>query len=264
MKAGFCTFWTQKVSSRLWLIPLLAGIMSCHTNQQPPVSEPRPQAKNVATDVARKISDPSSSKNEQKAWKENPGYTVLLTSAPSSDLANKAVLTVLKDGAVVAQATDKDKSCDLADDYLYGGKDGTACSVALDLAPYRISESEFAIGVRWHQDETFPAGENNAEVLRLWRLSAGMLSKILDTQMRDSDEQRGPNEESEERCTLNVSETKSLGYDDLVKKCTSVTGPLMDDPDDRQDRPTRSSSIETLFKWDGSKYVEQKSRTTSN
>lgn len=127
----------------------------------------------------------------------NPGSTLLLASGLSSAVAGTAFLGLLKDGVVVALGTDKDENCDLAHDSLSsGGKEGTACEVVLDLAPSRIGDNEFAFGIRWKEDATFPACENNGIELRLWRVNAGKLKKILETSMEDSDEQRGPNDAS--------------------------------------------------------------------
>ena len=198
---------------------------------------------------------------ERKRWKANPGYTVLLATGQDSDIAGTIVLGLVKDGAVVATATDKDEDCDLAQDNLYSGKDGTACTVVLDLAPYRIGDNEFAFGIRWKEDQTFPAGENNAEELRLFRFDAGNLRKILETRMGDSDEQRGPNEGSEAKCTLSVSGEKTLDHFDLVKRCTGSSGPLMDDLDNTSPAATKKSRSLMIYKWDGAKYAEQKGRS---
>lgn len=247
-----------------------AGITSCHETQPQkvaaPASEPaatsgsvsETKASSAVIGIPSSFQVPSDYQTEQRPWKARSGYTLLLAKGPSSAVAGTAILGLAKDGGVVAQATDKDENCDLPQDSLYSGKDGTACEVTLDLAPYRIGDNEFAFGTRWKENETFPAGESNAEELRLWRVDAGKLRKILETRMEDSDEQRGPNEESDTKCTLSVSEEKTLDYFDLLKRCAASSGPLIDDPETHQATGTKKSSSRTLFKWDGSKYAEQK------
>ena len=253
----------------LSLLLLSAGIASCHEKETQKVSVPASVAAAASGSVSRSTVSstalgipsgfrvPPGYTTEQKPWKANPGYTVLLASGSSSAVAGTAILGLLKDGVVVAQATDKDENCDLTQDSLYSGRDGTACEVALDLAPYRIGDNEFAFGIRWKEDATFPAGENNSIELRLWRVDTGKLKKILETRMEDNDEQRGPNDESDTNCTVSVTGEKTLDHFDLVKRCAGSSGPLVEDPEDRPARVTKKISTRTLFRWDGSKYAEQ-------
>lgn len=255
----------------LSLMLLSAGMSSCHQHETQKVSIPasgsaaasdsipRSTVGSPTTGISPRFRVPLGYTTEQKPWKENPGSTVLLASGPSSAVVGTAFLGLLKDGVVVAFGTDKDENCDFAHDSLYSdGKEGTACEVVLDLAPYRIGDNEFAFGIRWKEDATFPAGENNAVKLRLWRVDAGKLKKILETSMEDSDEQRGPNDASEMKCTVSVSGEKTLDHFDLVKRCGGTSGPLVEDPEDRPAKVTKKISSRTLFRWNGSMYAEQK------
>ena len=76
--------------------------------------------------------------------------------------------------------------------------------------------------------------------------------------MEDSDEQRGRNEGSDTKCTVSVSGEKTLEYFDLVKRCAGSSGPLIGDPENRPATDTKKISTRTFFRWEGSKYAEQK------
>ena len=256
---------TVRALAGLLLLLLPAGIASCHkrevTASGSAAASDWVSSSSVsftALGIPSSFRVPPGYTTEQKPWKANPGYTVLLASGPSNAVAGTAVLGLLKDGVVVAQSTDKDENCDLPQDGLYSGRDGTACEVVLDLAPYRIGDNEFAFGIRWKEDETFPAGENNSAELRLWRVDKGKLQEVLETRMEESDEQRGPNEGSNTNCTISVSGEKTLAHFDLVKRCTGSSGPLVDDPEKRPATDTKKTSARTIFRWNGSNYAEQK------
>ncbi|MBV8962812.1 MAG: hypothetical protein JO068_21130 [Hyphomicrobiales bacterium] len=128
--------------------------------------------------------------------------------------------------------------------------DGGDCpAMHLDLAPYRISPTETALGLRTKTHEVFPAGESEAEKLTLFRILGHTLKPIFSAEMMYSDEQRGPGDLTTSESTLQVSEQKTSGYFDLVLVETTRSEKIFDTNYSRTKRTQRR------FSWQGGRYV---------
>ena len=134
--------------------------------------------------------------------------------------------------------------------------DGDFCKeLNLDLAPYRITSTEIAIGVRTKYHGVYPAGESDSEGLALFQVAGNRLAKIFSENMQDSSEERGPNEMLSSTNVLRVGPTKTAGHFDLVLVRHNRVEPLLDDAGSP---PPKSTLEKRKFVWNGSAYKEAK------
>jgi hypothetical protein len=129
--------------------------------------------------------------------------------------------------------------------------DGEDCpELHLDLAPYKISSSDTALGVRTKIHAVFPAGESETEELTLFHIVGGTLKPIFSAEMNLRDEQRGPGDATRSESTLRISDHQTSGHFDLLLTERSHFQKLLD-PDDEG----RSEQIRRRFRWRGNGYT---------
>ncbi|MEO7114215.1 MAG: hypothetical protein ABI183_27485 [Polyangiaceae bacterium] len=162
------------------------------------------------------------------------------------DVANAQAPTLLGTAKI---AVDPD-ACDAPT-----GNDDDAPELALDLAPYRITDQERAIGVRVTCHQTFPAGEASRSELVLFARSAASAKASLEDVFRisvaDHEEQRGPGDAIDELATVSVLPRKTAGHFDLSVRRTTTIASL----DATAGRPAKTRVATMRFVWNGSRYV---------
>jgi hypothetical protein len=134
--------------------------------------------------------------------------------------------------------------------------DGTYCQAfTFDLAPYRLTPAETAIGIRTQSHEIYPAGEGDDEDLTLFSITGHQLKPVFSATMSSSSEERGPNEMLTSKSTLQISQQKTGDHFDL----------LLVDHDDTEKLVSDASGghpgkhlVKRTFTWNGSAYVEAK------
>ncbi len=103
---------------------------------------------------------------------------------------------------------------------LMPNENGDDCQeMHLDLAPYRITPSTTALGLRTMIHSVFGAGEDSTQYLTLYEvLGEGQktLRPIFSHEMSASDEQRGSGDLSTAENTLRISDHSTAGYFDLI------------------------------------------------
>lgn len=189
---------------------------------------------------------------KQKAWHVAEGDQVALV-----DQAGKLTLVVLAANHIVAETVIYAR--DAADSVCYDEENQVSCSdFELDLAPYKISSTQTAIGVRFNQTDTYIAGETNSEYLALYVIRGKGLSKVLETAMKMQEEQRGPNDAIVSSCVLSPIKTSTQGHFDMAKTCHIVFSSLILDDDSGRDPKERNQTKRTRIRWSGERYVEPK------
>lgn len=141
--------------------------------------------------------------------------------------------------------------------------EGTASNFELDLAPYRITEHERAIGVRLACHQTFGAGEASRKELVLFArdpANAKSLHEIFRTSAEDHEEQRGPGDLIDDTTTVSVQPQMTAQHFDLSVRTTTVISSL----DSASTRPASTHVKTTRFVWDGSHYVVAKNTGKSS
>jgi len=115
----------------------------------------------------------------------------------------------------------------------------------LDFAPYRLSEREFAFGIRWYRNIPYAGGGGSSESLTLFRVEDSVISPILQTLMSSSSMTAGEWYEDGSRehfdndggtAIISVSKSKTGGFFDLNKV---------------------SDDKSAVFKWNGEQYELQ-------
>jgi hypothetical protein len=202
-------------------------------------------------------------KLQVRPWKAMAGAFVALLYVDAGEVVRAtrvpptlAVLTSLGGKlSIVAQAAIDDQRCrELPDAGDFGSNQGgDDCEdMRLDLAPYRISASETALGLRTTIRSVFGAGESEAEYLTLFAISGDRrdaLRPIFSHAMSVSDVQRGPGDMTTLETTLRVSDHLTAGHFDLLLAESS-----------RRDKIGGSSGatvkrVEHRFLWQGEGYV---------
>jgi hypothetical protein len=167
---------------------------------------------------------------EVKPWNATTGAFVALLYVDAGEVVRterlKPTLAVLMaaDGmlSLVAQSTIGEQRCrELPEGgELAPNENGDDCTeMHLDLAPYRISRSATALGLRTKIHSVFGAGENEAEYLTLFEIIGDRrqeLRPIFAHEMSVSDEQRGPGDMTTVERTLRISDQLTSGYFDLL------------------------------------------------
>jgi hypothetical protein len=134
--------------------------------------------------------------------------------------------------------------------------DGSLCQeFDFDLAHYRITPTETAIGIRTKYHDIYAAGEGDYEDLTLFDVAGHKLTPIFSEIMNDSSEERGPNEMNSSKATLQISAQQTRGHFDLVLVEKNRTEALVDDPS--AGHPSKGTK-RRRFAWSGSAYVEAK------
>lgn len=183
---------------------------------------------------------------EQKKWKAKPEYKISL-----SKLKNSYQLEIIKDSErqnLIAKTTfslpvEKEFNTEIS-------------GLALDLAPYAISENQIAIGIRWSRHDYFPAGESDSKMLRLYVQTDKSLRQILELNMGTDSTQRGPNDDIQTKCILKIGKVKHFEYFDLSHSCKTRVTPLVNE-DEVTNKNEKSEITEikknTLYIWDNAK-----------
>lgn len=134
--------------------------------------------------------------------------------------------------------------------------EGTLCKkFDFDLAPYRITPTETAIGVRIRYHNFYPAGEGQYEDLTLFEAVGHELKPVFSEEMSGSFEERGPNEMNTSKATLQVSAQKTGDHFDLLLVEHRRTEKLTEDSSAGH---PGSTLVKRRFVWSGSAYVEAK------
>jgi hypothetical protein len=134
--------------------------------------------------------------------------------------------------------------------------DGSLCQAfTFDLAPYRITPTETAIGIRIQVHDIYAAGEGDDETLTLFNVTGHQLTPIFSEEMSGSFEERGPNEMNTSKSTLQVTQQKTKDHFDLLLVDHNVTERLLSDS--TAGHPGKHL-VKRRFTWNGSRYVEAK------
>lgn len=190
---------------------------------------------------------------QQKAWHVAEGDRVALV-----DQAGKLTLVVLAANHIVAATVILADQAAVGSQVICDGDDNeVACSnFVLDLAPYKISSTQTAIGVRFNKTATYFAGESDSEYLALYVIRGKALTKVLETDMKTQQIQRGPNDAIESSCVLSPIETSTQRHFDMVKTCHIGFSSLVLDDDSGRDPKARRETRRTRIRWSGERYVE--------
>jgi hypothetical protein len=124
-----------------------------------------------------------------------------------------------------------------------------------DLAPYRITPTETAIGVRTKYHSFYAAGEGEYEELALFDLVGHELRQVFSEEMSSSMEERGPNEMDSSKSTLQVTTQKTKDHFDLLLVDHNRVETLTDGP---STNPPGRTLAKHRFIWNGTVYVEAK------
>ncbi len=139
----------------------------------------------------------------------------------------------------------------------FGDPDGTRCvDFHFDLAPYRITLTETAIGVRTKIHSIYPAGESDSENLTLFAIDAHHLKPVFNEEMAGSYEERGPNEMLTSKATLQVGPQETGDHFDLFMLEHDRTDKLVEDGGGHPGK----SLARRRFAWNGSTYKELKKK----
>jgi hypothetical protein len=121
----------------------------------------------------------------------------------------------------------------------------------LDFARYELRDNDIAFGVSLGLTIEFPAGENESRTLYLFRPDGTELVEVLHIRVRETDEQRGPNELRESTRIVAVAPETTGGFHDLLVHAQWSSGPLIaDDPHPKQ----RKGQSSQRWRWDGRRY----------
>jgi hypothetical protein len=119
-------------------------------------------------------------------------------------------------------------------------------SFKLDLADYRITAGETAIGTRFTCDFQAPGAEGTVTRLYLFRQEAGTLSKILAENVELSQYDRVANEYVDSHGILIMQRTQTSGVFDILLRMTDVFR--------SESGKTRKKTREQRYQWKGSQY----------
>jgi hypothetical protein len=119
-------------------------------------------------------------------------------------------------------------------------------SLKLDLADYRITASETAIGVRFTCEFQALGAEGNVTRLYLFRQEASTLSMILAEDVEISQYDRVANEFVDSHGTLIMQSTQASGMFDILLRMTDVFR--------RDSGKTRRKTREQRYQWKGRQY----------
>ncbi len=196
---------------------------------------------------------------EIKPWKAFEGAFVALMYIDAGEVMRtqrlRPTLGVMREEggrlSLLARAEIEEPSCREADQReLEPNLNGDDCpAMHLDLAPYRISPTETALGLRIRVHSVFPAGESEAEKLTLFRIVGNRLKPIFSAEMMLRDAQRGPGDLTTSESTLQVTGQKTSGYFDLLLVESTRFEKLLDSGDGRTKR------TQHRFRWQGDGYA---------
>jgi hypothetical protein len=126
--------------------------------------------------------------------------------------------------------------------------DESAPALSLDLAPYKMTPSSTALGVRLHCRYTFPAGEGDNTYLALFEVAPGTLRLVFETPIETHDHQRvNPDDDFETKGVVIVQKTAQKGHFDWLLQTTQTGGAA-----------GSSKRIEkTVFVWNDERYTKK-------
>jgi hypothetical protein len=209
-------------------------------------------------------------KLEVKAWNSIAGSFVALMYIERDEVVRTegleptlAVLKVSEHGIeIIARAAIKADACRrLAADEMALARqdDGTSCTeMRLDLAPYRISPSETALGVRTKVHAVYPAGESDEEALTLFAIKGDTLKPIFSHDMASEASERGPNDMITSSSKLRVTDHQTAGHFDLLLIERIQVEELVHRDDDARPKDRSERTERRRFVWRGDGYRETK------
>jgi hypothetical protein len=267
------------------ILPLLLLASQCGLAQSPSTQTFLPRKEDVLKAIGKRqlASDPSLN-FQIKPWKSLPdSFVALLYITAANEDGEEAVrtarlhptlvllnttegrLTALAESEVGLKLSDPDGIEEEVCRELPPGKkqfkdsvltDGNQCmEIHLDLAPYKITSTETAIGVRTKVHEVYPAGEGDSEYLTLFDIAGHNLRKIFSESMSSDDEERGPNEFLHSKSILQVSTQLTADHFDLLLIENNRVDELVETRKAHHPAPKQTTH---RFTWKASAYVETK------
>lgn len=201
---------------------------------------------------------------EIKPWKGLRGAFVALMYIDAGEVVRtqrlRPTLILLRDKggklALVARAEVDAVLCrELPQDEtrLEENLDGDHCkAMQLDLAAYRISRSETAVGLRKTFHSVFPEVETEVEGLTLFRIAGKILKPVFFLPaMKLRDEQRGSGDLTTSESTLRISHHRTSGYFDLVVTEKTAVEKLLD----TGHALLRERRVQWRYRWRGYGYA---------
>lgn len=195
--------------------------------------------------------------SEIKRWKKMPGGHVVVRAllkknTPPTE-SNPAEVVVIADRhgkpAVIARAEVTFSSC-LREESSWTT---AILAVKLDLAPYNISSTVTAFGIRVSCNTSFPAGENDTDTLFLYRTTGKTLTEIFSVNVANNDRQRGPNDVTEQTAVVKIGKNSTNEFKDLIVETTIRHSLFYQEAN----AAVRSEKKTDRYKWLGKSYHKQ-------
>jgi hypothetical protein len=179
-----------------------------------------------------------------KPWRQRPGTWIALVPEISENRQAESPATLHL--ALIAREGQRWAAVARTDDARASDTGPGDLSYTLDLAPYRLNETEVAFGVREHADQKSPTDPMLTENLLLYRMVGARLVRIffetVHMEWNDRDEDGIGNGTATSHSVVAVSKNKTAGFFDLV-----VT--------DNTDLPKPKTTV-TTYAWKGEAYQE--------
>jgi hypothetical protein len=178
-----------------------------------------------------------------RAWRQRPGTWVAMIPDVSEPDGGKQ--TAILHLAVLARNGQRWTAIARADQARTDedlGLANSSLTYDLDLAPFRLNETEVAFGVREHAEILSPTRPGASEMLLLYRVVGARLVRVLSVNSRFEWTDEDGAGTGTERSTVAVSKHKTGGFFDLV-----VTS--------QSDLPRPEKTV-TTYAWAGAAYQE--------